>query len=207
MFESALVRKESMQDGGDDSQLLSDVRAARRGDGDAYARIVRRFQEALVRRMSRFARGRAEVEELVQEIFVETYFALPKFREDAPFEHWLQRIATRVGYRSLKRRQARAGALLRPLALADEDGVRQTSPAPSPMEASEALESLLGGLSARDRLVITLLYVEGRSVDETAAHTGWSRTMVKVQSFRARKKLKRLIESGRGAALDGGARA
>jgi DNA-directed RNA polymerase specialized sigma24 family protein len=44
-------------------------------------------------------------------------------------------------------------------------------------------------------MVLTLLYVEELSVAQTAEETGWSRTMVKVQAHRARKKLKKLLEA------------
>jgi DNA-directed RNA polymerase specialized sigma24 family protein len=42
--------------------------------------------------------------------------------------------------------------------------------------------------------VLVLRYVEERSVEETAGLTGWTQTMVKVQSWRARKKLRKLLE-------------
>ena len=52
-------------------------------------------------------------------------------------------------------------------------------------------------LPPRDRLVLLLRYVEEHSVQETADLTGWTQTMVKVQSWRARQKLKKLFqESG-----------
>jgi RNA polymerase sigma factor (sigma-70 family) len=46
----------------------------------------------------------------------------------------------------------------------------------------------------RDRLVLTLRYLEQCDVAETARRTGWTRTMVKVQTLRARNKLRKLIE-------------
>ena len=56
-------------------------------------------------------------------------------------------------------------------------------------------EQVLSQLAPRDRLVLTLMYLEEQSVDEIAEATGWSRSMVKVQAWRARKRLKRLLES------------
>ena len=47
----------------------------------------------------------------------------------------------------------------------------------------------------RDRLVLTLRYLDQCDVAETARRTGWTRTMVKVQTLRARNKLRKLIES------------
>ncbi len=54
--------------------------------------------------MTRFTRDERMLEELVHDVFVEAYFSLDGYRGDAPFEHWLQRIATRVGYRYWTRR-------------------------------------------------------------------------------------------------------
>jgi RNA polymerase sigma-70 factor (ECF subfamily) len=42
-------------------------------------------------------------------------------------------------------------------------------------------------------LVLTLFYLEGCAVAEIARLTGWSQTMVKVQAFRARNRLKKLL--------------
>jgi RNA polymerase sigma factor (sigma-70 family) len=50
-------------------------------------------------------------------------------------------------------------------------------------------------LPHRDRLVLTLRYFEDMSTEEMAAATGWSAPMVKVQTYRARKKLKRLLDA------------
>ena len=60
------------------------------------------------------------------------------------------------------------------------------------------LHGLLEELPPRDRLVLTLRYLEELSVEETAERTGWSRAMVKVQAWRAREKLKRLFAKAEG---------
>src|SRR5215475_11265401 len=83
----------------DDASVLADVRAATRGDGEAYSRIIGKYQQTIARRMHRFTRDPAAIEELVHDVFVEAYFSLSKFRGEAPLEHWLQRIATRIGYK------------------------------------------------------------------------------------------------------------
>ena len=165
------------------------MRAAQCGDAAAYSRIIRRYQPLLCRRMMHFARGKAEVEELVHDVFVEAYFSLPKFREDAPFDHWLQRIATRVGYRYWKRLRKRRKLEERPLELAGNVAAAEIDSELDAAEAADALSALLDQLSPRDRLVVTLLHVEGRTVEETATLTGWSRTMVKVQACCASRKV------------------
>ena len=74
----------------------------------AYARLVRRYQSEIADQMWRFSRQVSVAEELVQEVFVEAYFSLAKFRGQSPLLHWLRRIATRVGYRYWKH-EARRG--------------------------------------------------------------------------------------------------
>ncbi len=173
-----------------DIQDWVDIQASLRGDGGAYARLVRRHQQDIAERMWRFTRDAAEHEELVQDVFVEAYFSLPRFRGDAPFAHWLHVIATRVGYRFWKRRARRRER--RSVSLDDcEAAARPDAPA---SEAAELAHRLLAGLRPKDRLVLTLLYLEGRSVAETAALTGWSESAVKVRAFRARERLRAAFE-------------
>lgn len=170
-----------------------DVAASLAGDAAAYRRIVERHQQAIGRRMRRFARDSAVVEELVQDVFVEAYCSLAKFSGRAPFAHWLNRIATHVGYAYLKRRQKQHN-------WQNMDIVLDQQPAPEkldPNEAAETLHVVLDQLSPRDRLVLTLLHLEDKSIAETAEMTGWSQTMVKVQAFRARGKLRKLLEAKR----------
>ncbi len=174
---------------GESADLL-DLRRCLGGDGEAYRAIVERHQAMVARLMWRFSRDPEAHEELVQEVFVAAYESLPRFRATGPFAHWLARIATRVGYAYWKRQKRDRRTEL----VAPED--LETVAAGEPEEsidyarAAELLHRLLATLRPRDRLVLTLRYVEGRSVEETAALTGWSETMVKVQALRARAKLR-----------------
>jgi len=164
-----------------------DVLGTLRGDAGAYRRVIERYQSSVTRHLWRFAHDQAALEELVHDTFVEAYLALPRFRFEAPFGHYLQRIATRVGYGYWKR--CRRAGRHRPLSEAPE--------APAPEHDSQGAVDLvprvLDALSPRDRLVVTLLYLDERSVRETADLTGWSQTMVKVQAFRARRRLRELL--------------
>ncbi len=83
---------------------LQDVSCCLKGDNDAYTRLVQRYQDVIAGRMWRFTRDKSAHQELVQEVFVEAYLSLKKYRAEAPFEHWLSRIATNVGYRYWKTR-------------------------------------------------------------------------------------------------------
>jgi RNA polymerase sigma-70 factor (ECF subfamily) len=182
-----------------DEPDLADVQGSLRGDGQAYARIVRRYQSQIAARMWRFTRDRNGLEELVQDVFVEGYVHLRSFKGTGPFSHWLNAIATRVGYRFWKRQKRQAS---RTVHLQDwdlPDLARQESP--DPRRASEAVHALLEKLPPRDRLVLTLVYLEELPLAKVAEQTGWSLVMVKVQAYRARKKLRALLEKSEWADL------
>ena len=170
-----------------------DISASLMGDGQAYARLVRRHQNAIARYLWRFTRDRATLDELVQDVFVEAYFSLGRFKGQAPLHTWLKTIATRVGYRFWKRRRREQVAGTRPLAEMEQTLTSPQEPV-SPAEAGERLHMMLSRLRPRDRLVLTLLYLEDLSVAEIARLTGWTQTLVKVQAFRARGRLKKLLE-------------
>ncbi len=195
VVEERAVGEQAVSNDGATSGVLAidwaDITATLNGDEQAYAKLVRRYQSDIADQMWRFSRQVSVAEELVQEVFVEAYFSLAKFRGQSPLLHWLRRIATRVGYRYWKhetRRRARSAAL------EAWSIVREPQADTHPEEAGAIVHQVLAQLPPRDRLVLTLIYLQGCSVSETSDRTGWSQTMVKVQAHRARKKLKKLIE-------------
>ena len=168
-----------------------DIAACLSGDKDSYARLVRRYESQITKLMWRFSRDPGMCEELVQEVFVEAYLSLSSFRGEAPFLHWLRRIGSRVGYRFWKE-QARAKSTV---PLADFDAIEmEAADTVDPSVAAEVLHSLLARLPRADRLVLTLMYFEQCSTREIAERMGWSRAVVKMRAFRARRKLKAIAE-------------
>ncbi|MCE5325950.1 MAG: RNA polymerase sigma factor [Planctomycetaceae bacterium] len=152
---------------------------------------MRRHQNAIAARMWHFTRDKNQLEELVHDVFVEAYVSLKSYRGTAPFVHWLNRIATRVGYRHWKGQDRKRQTV----SLEDWDAPKadQADPAAAD-EAAELLHKVLAQLPTRDRLVLTLMYLEELPVSEVAHRTGWSQTMVKVQAHRARGKLRALLD-------------
>ncbi len=185
---------------GDAAQPVSgedarDIRECLEGDEDAYARLVRRYQQSIANYMWRFTQDAVAWEELTHEVFVQAYFSLSKFRGRSPWLHWLKKIATRVGYgywRQRQRDRERGGLSLE---LVAETAVAVVDRELHPRESHELVQRLLEQVSPRDRLVLTLTYLESQSTEEIAALTGWSRTLVKVQLHRARQRLARISQS------------
>lgn len=168
-----------------DERLVQDSLA---GDDEAFAALVTRYKHRIFRIAARFTHSQAELDDLCQEIFLKAYRHLGKFRGDAPFEHWLSRVAVRTCYDHLRRsRHDRQAVPLDDVELSRADNVE-------PQRAREVLDFALARLPAEERLVITLLELEERSVREIAALTGWSESNVKVRAFRARQALKKVLE-------------
>jgi RNA polymerase sigma-70 factor, ECF subfamily len=160
----------------------------------AFARLVRRHEPAVIRQMAHYTRDRNDVRDLVQQVFIEAYRSLPRYRPEAPFIHWLRRIASRVGFRYwkiLRRDQERTVPL-------DEWHERVLAAPPetqTPSEAAECLLELLEKLPPKDRLVLTLMYFEECDVRMIAERIGWTRTVTKVRAFRARQRLRTMLEA------------
>lgn len=190
LFACAVPEVDSSSRTAEDAADLRDVRASLSGDEDAYARLVRRHQQAITARMWKFTRDRQALDELVHEVFVQAFFSLAGYRGTGPFPAWLDRIATRVGY-AFWRTQRRAK---RTVPLEDHDQAAPADDAGDVTPPARALRGVLESLAPRDRLVLTLMYWEDFSVAEIARHTGWTQGMVKVQAHRARRRLKRLLE-------------
>lgn len=159
------------------------------GDADACASLLKRHEPAIARQMWRFTRDRNTQAELVQDVLVEVYLSLHRYRPGKmPFDHWLGRIATRVGFRFWKRQSRR-----RQHVSLEKVDVPAATDRPPDQTAAELLHDLLGQLGVKDRLVLTLVYFEQCSMLEIAMRTGWTSAMVKMRASRARRRLKALI--------------
>jgi RNA polymerase sigma-70 factor (ECF subfamily) len=178
----------------DDAQLLDRVR---HGAVDDFGEIVRRHQQRVFAILHRYERDAHKVEDLAQETFLKAWRFLDGYDGRAPFEHWLSRIAVRTALDHLRReKRVRAQLSLEDLGEAALDWLRD--PAEDAQldarKAAELLDIVMRELSPEDRTVITLLELEGRSVKETCALTGWSSPAVRVRAFRARAKLRKTLQ-------------
>ena len=173
-----------------DEQLVGETLA---GDYQAFAELTRRHKSRVFGVASRFASNNAELEDICQEVFIQAFFKLRQFRRDSPFEHWILRITTYKCYDYLrKRRRDRTGISVDAML---ESGCEPSAPEnPTPHPDLERLHAAMAQLSPKERLVITLLELEERSLQEIADFTGWSVANVKVRAFRARVVLRKLME-------------
>ncbi|MGO9113794.1 MAG: RNA polymerase sigma factor [Thermoguttaceae bacterium] len=172
----------------------------RRKDAAAAHDLVEHLYPLVIRIVRSHLPRRCGEEDLAQEVFLKLFSRLDGYRErpGIPFEHWVSRLAVRTCLDSLRAERRRPE--LRWGDLAEETvawlrymvSAADVTPHTSATAARESLEVLLRQLLPADRLVITLLDLEERSVKEVSQITGWSITLVKVRVFRARRRLRKI---------------
>lgn len=170
------------------------IQAVQNGNNNSYSQLVSHYQQTIGQQMLRFSRDTAVREELTHDVFVEAYLSLKSYRYDSPFVHWLRRIAVRVGYRhwkNQKRSQNQQFMTEEQWALIANSGASQKLLA---TEAAEIIDCVLAQLPPADRLVLTVVYLDGCSLKEAAFRCGWTQTGTKLRVFRARRRLASLIK-------------
>jgi RNA polymerase sigma-70 factor, ECF subfamily len=178
-----------------DAELIA---AVLKGDAVSFEPLVQKYSPRIFATARRYARRESEVEDIAQEVWLKAFHKLASFRGDAPFEHWLMRLAVRTCYDFLRGHQRNRESNFTDITEPESDWldrfVAQPESASEDSEAAKQLVArLLEQLSPPARLIITLLEIEDRSVKEIAHLTGWSVPLVKVRAFRARAEMKKLL--------------
>src|SRR5260221_5280058 len=81
------------------------IAAVLKGDTASFEPLVKKYSPRLFATARRYTRRESEVEDIVQEIWTKAYHKLSSFRGEAPFEHWLMRMAVRTCYDALRSHQ------------------------------------------------------------------------------------------------------
>ncbi len=170
--------------------------AAQGGDRSALDALVTRHHGEVTRLMWRFARRRADLDDLVQDVFVRLVRGLPTWRADRPFLHWLRRIAVNCGRDHCRRDAVRRRWQIEPDADPEEPAPEAVAPASDPAArlAADEAKTLLERLPPDDRTLLTLHYLEGWEFARIGELLGWSGPATKLRAFRARRRLQSLLK-------------
>ena len=174
------------------------IAAVLQGDAASFEPLVERYSPRLFAMARRYARRESEVEDIVQDVWLKAFEKLGSYRAEAPFEHWLMRLAVHTCYDSLRRHQRNRETTFAELTEPEEDWLDRFVSEPGAADenaaaARQLLDRVLDQLSPAARLVITLQEIEERPVKEIAKLTGWSVPLVKVRAFRARAEMRRVL--------------
>jgi RNA polymerase sigma-70 factor (ECF subfamily) len=180
----------------DDSDARALVEAALAHDDDAARELVRRLYSLVAKIVRAHRPRRTSEEDLSQMIFIKLFQKLSQFSGKVPLEHWVSRIAVNTCLNQIAAEKVRPE--LRHADLSEEEQAVVQNLAASSEELApdrrfasrQLVEHLLDLLKPAERLVIDLLYLQQRSVEEIRQLTGWSTSLIKVRAFRARRKMK-----------------
>ena len=178
-----------------EAELIAGVLA---GNTERFEPLVRRYQPRVFATARRYARRESEVEDIVQEVWLKAFQKLASFRGEAPFEHWLMRLAIRTCYDFLRAHQRNRESAFSELTEPEQDWLNRFVTAPDTAgedaaAARQLVERVFEQLSPPARLILTLLELEDRSVKEISRLTGWSVPLVKVRAFRARAEMRKIL--------------
>jgi RNA polymerase sigma-70 factor (ECF subfamily) len=164
---------------------------SRRGDLDAFERLVRAHQDRVYGLAYRITGNHEDANDAAQDAFVKAFQALRQFREDAAFSTWLHRIATNAALDLVRRRPASPPADL-PLDLAAPGGPEDDA---HRHEVQRRVYAALGRLPAEFRVAVVLRDLQGLAYDEIAR-------VLRVPIGTVRSRISRAREALRGQLTD-----
>ncbi len=178
----------------DDLAVIQSVLQGRQAD---YAILVDRYRQYVFTLAFRYVPEREVAEELAQDIFVKAYTNLANFRAESKFSTWLYTIVHTTCLSHLRKKNNTPLLLEEEKIVSLHDERQHESPAGRLEQNSRKalLDKAIKQLPEAEGNVLTLFYQASQSVEEVAAITGMTVSNVKVKLFRARQKLKEIIES------------
>lgn len=182
------------------SHDLACVSRVLRGDEVAAEALVERLRPLVVAVVRGRLPKRTDEADLIQTVFLKVFTKLEQYSAKVPLEHWVSRIAVNTCLNELRYERHRPEVRRADLS-EEQEGILDTlnqaddelSP-PRQLAARELVALLLDTLSPRDQQLMTMLYLEGRTLKEAHELTGWSVTALKVRSFRARKNMRNALK-------------
>lgn len=181
----------------DHATELELVRAAKRGELDAFEKLVQRYSGVVFRVALHISHCHEDAEEIAQETFLKAFRHLSSFEERARFSTWLTRIAVNAALVKMRGLRPTETVTIAEEAERDESVPQQVAdwrPNPEQLYSRQELSGMLRGalesLPSGYSEVFWLRDVEGFSIAETAEMLGISVPAVKTRLLRARLQLR-----------------
>jgi RNA polymerase sigma-70 factor (ECF subfamily) len=179
------------------------IRAAQAGDAEAFERLVRSYDQQVLRLAMNLLRNPDDARDVYQETFLRVYRNLSSFRFDCSFSTWLYRIAANLCLDQLRKRRVRRtgpavveteeGEMDRLEALAESRPLGDPQRAALNRELRSGIENALNSLTPRERLVFELRHFQGMRLREIGEALGSSEEAAKNCLFRATQKMRQAL--------------
>jgi RNA polymerase sigma-70 factor (ECF subfamily) len=184
-------------------QVDSLIRAAQRGDHDAFEQLVRTYDQSVLRLAMNLLRSPEDARDVYQEAFLRVYRNLHTFRFDCSFHTWLYRIVTNICLDQLRKRKVRKeesavvetgdGPLDRMDVFEEESAHADPERAMWNRQLGTKIESALGDLTPRERMVFELRHYQGLRLRNIGEILGTSEEAAKNCLFRATQKMRAVL--------------
>ena len=180
-----------------ESEIAGCLERARAGDENAVRELFHFMYPQVVKLVYANLPPREQAEDLVQKVCIKVVTHLHQFSGKVPFLHWVSRIAVNTCLNQIRHEKHRPELRFGDLPEEEAGIVEQLATRTDELDASgqvaarDLVEKLLQGLKPADRLLVRLMYLEGRAVNEISGLTGWSVASIKVRAFRARSHLRK----------------
>lgn len=161
-------------------------------DEALFGRIVHDYSERIYWHVRRFVNTHEDADDLVQDIFLKIWTALPSFRGEAQLFTWVYRIATNEALNFLKREKVRAALRLTSLEAEMERRI-DTDPWFDGTAAERALSKAVARLPEKQRQVFIMRYYDDLSYEEISAILGTSVGALKASYHIAQEKVRSQI--------------
>ena len=178
----------------DSDQML--VERVQRGDKTAFDVLVRKYQQKIIKLVTRYVHDGTEALDVAQEAFIKAYRAIPGFRGDSAFYTWLYRIAINTAKNHLVaegRRPLDHGVDLQDPEQYDMQARLRDMDTPERLllteEIQRTVESAIEQLPEDLRTAIILREIEGLSYEEIAEAMSCPVGTVRSRIFRAREAI------------------
>lgn len=178
-----------------DSEL---IKKAITGDARSFALLIDRHKSYVFTLALRFVKNREDAEEIAQDAFVKAYRSLATYRGDSKFTTWMYTITfnTAMSFkRSKKLETTSIDERNTHIQLHNTESDYRPETALEQQSLKEHLNEAIDKLSTDDASIITLFYQGEQSLDEIAVVFGTDVNNTKVRLFRARQRLKTVLES------------
>jgi RNA polymerase sigma-70 factor, ECF subfamily len=176
------------------------VARVRQGDETAACELLAHLHPLVLKLVRAHLPRRTSEEDMVQAVFVKIFTRLSQFSGTVPLEHWVSRIAVNTCIHQISKERVRPEIRYADLSEEEEQVVQALASSSEELSPSQSIAShelvtkLLETLSPPDKLVVTLMHLEGRTVEEVRQITGWNKSLIKVRAFRARRKLRKHLD-------------
>jgi len=168
-----------------------------RGDARAFADLLAQFQDRVVNLCHRFLRDQDEAEDTAQEVFLEVWRSIGRFRRDAKLSTWIYRIAANKAIDALrrgKRRREHSGDPEAVLAQAASPEAAGPERQWERKEREALLHRALAALPEAQRTALHLHKLEGLGLGEAAEVMGLTAGAFQSLVFRGRRALEQLLQ-------------